>query len=81
MCSQTTPTQATPTLPDVCLCGEGRTQEAVVRQWVEFYLVRVKMETPWDVLSKDCLHAVLEVRVQLLQWTPSNVAILRVVSS
>lgn len=57
--------QTPPTFPDVCLCGEGRSEEAMVRQWVEFYLVRVKMETPWDTLNKDQLQAVLEVRVHI----------------
>jgi hypothetical protein len=58
LCSQTPPTH-----PEVCLCGEGRAEVAVVRAWVEFYLVRIKMETPWDSLSRDQLQAVLEVRV------------------
>lgn len=56
VCSQTPPLSA-----DVCLRGEGRLEEGLVRQWVEFYLVRVRMETPWDTLSKDQLHLVLEV--------------------
>lgn len=53
--------QTPPRFPGVCLRGEGRLEEAVMRQWVEFYLVRIKMETAWDTLSKDQLQAVLEV--------------------
>ena len=51
-----------PTIPDVCLCGEGKAEECVIRQWVKFYLVQIKMETAWDTLGKDQLQAVLEVR-------------------
>lgn len=55
MCSETPPSL------EVCLRGEGRLEEGLVRQWVEFYLVRIRMETPWDTLSKDQLQSVLEV--------------------
>ena len=47
--------------PDVCLCGEERVGESVVRQWVEFYLSRVRTDSQWDSLSRDKPHSVLEV--------------------
>jgi hypothetical protein len=50
----------THTNPDVCLCGDGRVGESVVRQWVEFYSSRVRTHSPWDALSRDKLLAVLE---------------------
>ena len=70
LCSQTTPP-----LPGVCLRGEGRWEEALVRQWVEFYLTRVKLETAWDTLSRDKLQQVLEVsnRISIMgSWVCST---------
>ena len=46
---------------DVCLCGEGRVGQCMVRQWVEFYVSRIRSETPWDAISNDQLKSVLEV--------------------
>lgn len=46
--------------PEACLCGEGRVEESEIRQWIEFYLARIRTETVWDTLSKDQQRAVLE---------------------
>ena len=54
--------QSAVTHPEVCLCGEGLVEQCQIRQWVEFYTSRVRMETEWDALSREALHAVLEVR-------------------
>ena len=35
----------------------------MVRQWVEFYVARIRSETPWDAISSDQLKSVLEVRI------------------
>jgi len=53
--------QATLARNDVCLCGEGRIEESLVRQWIEYYLVRIRMETSWDSLSGEQLKTVLKV--------------------
>ena len=53
--------QATPLHPEVCLCGERVGERCVVRQWVEYYVSRIRKETQWDALSRDELQAVLEV--------------------
>ncbi|XP_064383355.1 eukaryotic translation elongation factor 1 epsilon-1-like [Halichondria panicea] len=45
---------------DVCLCGVGRVEEGLIRQWVEYYLSQVRTETVWDALSKDQQKAVLK---------------------
>ncbi len=57
-----------PAVGDVCLCGEGWLEEGLIRQWVEYYLRRVRTETVWDALSKDQQRAVLEVSVELLAF-------------
>ena len=57
--------------PDVCLCGEGRVGESVVRQWVEFYLSRVRTDSQWDALPRDKLYSVLEV-AEAVQWNLPN---------
>jgi len=33
----------------------------MVRQWVEYYLVRIRTETQWDALSREQLQSMLEV--------------------
>ena len=35
--------------------------ESLVRQWVEFYLSRVRTESQWDALSRERLASALEV--------------------
>lgn len=61
--------QVTHTNPNVCLCGEGRVGESLVRQWVEFYTSRVRTDSQWDALSKDKLTTVLEVTCLIaIQW-------------
>ena len=34
----------------------------MVRQWVEFYITRIRSETPWDAITNDQLKNVMEVR-------------------
>ena len=46
---------------EVCLCGVGRVEEGLIRQWVEYYLSQVRTETVWDALNKDQQKAVLKV--------------------
>ncbi len=46
---------------DVCLCGDGKLEEGLIRQWVEYYISRIRTETVWDALSKDQQKTVLEV--------------------
>lgn len=60
--SQASSSSASQPRPDVCLCGEGRVGQCMVRQWVEFYVSRIRSETPWDAISSDQLKSVLEVR-------------------
>ena len=51
-----------PTHPDVCLCGgEGVEGQCAVRQWVEFYVSRIRTATVWDAIPRDQLQAVLQV--------------------
>ena len=35
----------------------------MVRQWVEYYLTRIRTETVWDALTREQLRSVLEVRI------------------
>ena len=51
---------------DVCLCGEGRVGGCVVRQWAEFYAVRVRKDNTFDSLSRDAIRSVLEVKCHAL---------------
>lgn len=53
--------QTPSTHDEVCLCGEGRVGEYVVRQWVEYYLTKIRTETQWDAISHDQLREVMEV--------------------
>lgn len=72
---------ASTTHPEVCLCGEGRVERHMVRQWVEYYLTRVRTETVWDALSREQLKSVLEVRtlcfliVKVVRWHTINQSI------
>ena len=56
----------------------------MVRQWVEYYLARVRTETVWDALSKEQLKSVLEVRtlcflvVRVVRWSTINQSIVHV---
>lgn len=45
----------------LCLCGEGRVEEGVVRQWVEYYMSKIRTETRWDTLNRDQLLTILKV--------------------
>ena len=45
----------------------------MVRQWVEFYLVRIRMETVLDALSNDELQAVLKVTNNVMLHITFNV--------
>lgn len=49
--------------------GEGAEGQCAVRQWVEFYVARIRTATVWDALSRDQLHAVLQVIPRTCMYT------------
>ena len=69
-------TQTTSQHADVCLCGEGRVGQCMVRQWVEFYIARIRSETPWDSITNDQLKTVLEVRKTIVKLLLFQLAVI-----
>ena len=50
--------------------------QCMVRQWVEFYIARIRSETPWDSITNDQLKTVLEVRKTIVQLLLFQLAII-----
>ena len=49
------------TVGDLHLCGrEGVETEALIREWIEFYTLRLR-SSPWQQVSKEKVLTVLEV--------------------
>lgn len=42
------------------LCGENPIDQAHIRQWIEYYVTKIRTENKWDTLSRDEVVAVLK---------------------